>query len=161
MSSSMQTKLDRGTVDDTTRADAAAFLIRTGNADVLEILGLPEPVLEVDPDQPPADPKPDPPAVRAPLRLPHGAKCPNCANPVPRTGVCRRGKRCKEAAGPAANKASVVELSCDRPGCGQTALGRGAADARVSAELAGWLVDDKNGQDWCGQHRPDGEAGAP
>lgn len=69
-----------------TQAAAARYLTRTGNADLLLILGLAE-----DPEA-------------QPMRLPRGlvrqqaGKCPLCGNYLPSHGVCRRSNRCREAA---------------------------------------------------------------
>lgn len=72
MSDSLTTKVDRSYLDDATRADAARYLVRKGYGDLLVILGL---------------------AVETQAR----DDCPVCGKPVPLSGVCRRGVRCREA----------------------------------------------------------------
>ncbi|WP_189336335.1 hypothetical protein [Actinoplanes ianthinogenes] len=64
------------------RALAIQHLERTGNADLLPILGLAA--------APPATPEARP------------GHCPLCHNPLPKTGICRRAIRCKAAAEKAA-----------------------------------------------------------
>ena len=59
------------------RADAAAYLTRTGNADLIEVLGL-------------ADPAPAVPVERG--------TCPICGNRLPSHGVCRKRLTCRAAA---------------------------------------------------------------
>lgn len=58
---------------------AISYLTRTGNADLLPILGLAE-------DEERAAP------------LPRGYHCAVCENPLPSHGVCRKSARCREVA---------------------------------------------------------------
>lgn len=121
MSDSITTKVDRSYLDDETRDDASRYLVRSGNADLLAVLGL---AVEVTRAPKPA-PKPvvDPvPALlidgrrccekcREPLakyrRSCHRLSCSPaavrgvcgiCGNRLPGHGVCRRSKACREAA---------------------------------------------------------------
>jgi hypothetical protein len=65
------TRLDRGlSADDQTRAEVIAYLDRTGNADLIEILGL---AVDAGP-----------------------AVCPACKKRPPRSGVCRRLAACRQ-----------------------------------------------------------------
>lgn len=67
------TKLDRNrSADGAMRADARRYLERTGNADLVEILGL--------------------------TRDDEGAGfCPRCKKPLPKSGLCRRYNTCRKA----------------------------------------------------------------
>lgn len=60
------------TADDV-RADATRYLTRTGNTDLLDVLGL----------------------VDAPAAPPATQACPVCGKPPPWSGVCRRTKACR------------------------------------------------------------------
>lgn len=73
MSSSIQTNIDRGYLTPDTRASATSYLTRTGNADLLPILGL---------------------AVEQPK--PRG-DCPVCGFKLASHGGCNRRKACREA----------------------------------------------------------------
>jgi hypothetical protein len=85
MSSSMQTQIDRGYLAPETRAAATSYLTRTGNADLLPILGL-----DADPN-----------AVKRPP-----GDCPICGNKLASHGGCNRRKACREAThGPSAGGA--------------------------------------------------------
>jgi len=75
VSGDVTTQLARPTDDPATRAAAVRYLTRTGNADVLEVLGLVE---------------------AAPAR--RVAKCVVCGNKLPSHGVCRRARGCRDAA---------------------------------------------------------------
>lgn len=82
MSGDVSTHLDGSYLTPETRAAAGRYLIRSGNADVLVILGLAH----------------DPEAIKRPGIAP-GGDCPLCGNRLPSHGVCRRSGRCREAAG--------------------------------------------------------------
>lgn len=71
--SEMQTEIERPYLDPATRAAATAYLTRTGNADLLEILGL-------------AGEQPKP-----------RGNCPVCGNGLASHGGCNRRKACREA----------------------------------------------------------------
>lgn len=77
MGESITTRLDEPYArQPETLAAAARYLTRTGNADVLEILGLADPTPE------PVDP----------------GTCGICNNPLPKLGICRRSQLCREKA---------------------------------------------------------------
>lgn len=97
--SQIGTEIDRGYLTPETRSAAARYLTRSGNADVLEALGLtPDPIAE---ERSAAK-------ARAMLNgkaagpIPAGQTRPGycvlCNNKLPGHGVCRRTKRCREAA---------------------------------------------------------------
>lgn len=83
------------------RDDATAYLTRTGNADLLPVLGLiDDPVAtrrriekaHAEVGIKPRSPKPEPPPPVA------RGGCPLCGNKVPKSGVCRKRLVCREAA---------------------------------------------------------------
>lgn len=86
--STLQTQLDRGeSASDQARADVAAYLERTGNADLIEILGL------GDGDEPDV------------LVIDEKICCPACRKPYPDDGrracrktTCRLGPKARKAA---------------------------------------------------------------
>ena len=96
--SQMGTEIERTHLAPATRADAIRYLTRTGNADVLEALGL-----VVDPvaaERSAAKARAmfnghNLPAVREAERPGY---CPICSNKMPGHGVCRRSNACREAA---------------------------------------------------------------
>jgi hypothetical protein len=81
----MGTEIDRGYLSPATQADATAYLTRTGNADLLPILGLVEP----------------PPAGRQP--------CPSCGKPLPDPITSGGRKPCQRRACAAGPKARGVK----------------------------------------------------
>lgn len=115
MSDSLTTKVDRGYQDPAVRAAAGRYLIRSGNADPLVVLGL---AVESPPQPEPSTPGPlliggqrCCPACREPLmkyrkrchRLscsPSAVRgvCDICGNKLPGHGVCRRSNACRAAA---------------------------------------------------------------
>ncbi len=96
----MPTQLDRTYLPEATRADAISYLTRTGNADLLEALGLAADPIAAERSAAKG---------RAMLYghatgpLPAGETragyCVRCNNKLPGHGVCKRTKRCREAAG--------------------------------------------------------------
>lgn len=77
MSGDLTTRLDKPYAQQpATRPAATRFLERTGNADVLAVLGLVDEEPEVAPDE----------------------GCAICGNKLPSHGVCRKSGRCREAA---------------------------------------------------------------
>ena len=95
MTDSIVTQLGRPSDDPTTRAKAIRYLTRTGNADLLPILGL------VDADAALVERR----AAKArsmfngrgvPEDLTaQGYSCGICGNPLPMHGFCRRSKACR------------------------------------------------------------------
>jgi hypothetical protein len=83
MTDNLSTELDRTAVPTPeAQADALAYLTRTGNGDLAEVLGLVEP----------------PPEPVAP------GECGLCGNPLPKHGVCRKRIVCRAAAAEQAGK---------------------------------------------------------
>ena len=95
----MGTEIERTYLAPETRADAIRYLTRTGNADVLEALGLVvDPVAaERSAAKARAMLNGHGPAPRTPSPARRGY-CPICNNKLPGYGVCRRSKQCREAA---------------------------------------------------------------
>lgn len=85
--SALETQIDRGYLPPEIRAAAASYLTRTGNADLLPILGLVVEPKAIEGGQA----KPLASAARPGF-------CPICQNKLPGHGVCRRSKACREAA---------------------------------------------------------------
>jgi ribosomal protein S14 len=77
MTGEMGTQIDRGYLPPETVADATSYLTRTGNADLLPILGLGD----------------DPKVVKRAT-----GDCPICGNKLPSHGVCRKRQTCRKAA---------------------------------------------------------------
>lgn len=92
MSGEIQTEIDRGYLAPETRADAASYLTRTGNADLLPILGL-----TGDPEAAQAQQAKARALLggRAAPPMPPGYRCGVCRNRLPTTGACRRSGRCR------------------------------------------------------------------
>jgi hypothetical protein len=91
MTGQMQTQIDRGYLTPETRAAATAYLTRTGNADLLPILGL------VD------GPEPEP------------QSCPVCGKQVHSHGGCNRTKECRAAT----HGSAVARHRLPCPACGK------------------------------------------
>lgn len=76
MTDKLATELDRlAAPSPETRADALAYITRTGNADLAEVLGL-------------AEPSPEPVTP---------GECALCGNPLPKHGICRKRIVCRAA----------------------------------------------------------------
>lgn len=82
MSGGVETELERPSSNPETRLAAARYLVRTGNEDLLVILGLAH----------------DPQAKRKPGKGLEARPCPACGRQMPVKGVCRRERKCRENA---------------------------------------------------------------
>lgn len=95
MSGDMATEIDRGYLPPEIRAAATAYLTRSGNADLLPILGLtPDPVAA---EMSAAKAKGMLRGHGLPSARARGV-CPICQNKLPGHGVCRKRQACREAA---------------------------------------------------------------
>jgi hypothetical protein len=94
----LSTQLDRTHLPEETRADAISYLTRSGNADVLEALGLVADPIAAERSRAKALAGLN---AKAPASRPAADRpgyCVHCNNKLPGHGVCRRGKRCREDA---------------------------------------------------------------
>lgn len=92
------TTLDRSYLDPETREAAKRYLQRTGNADVMEALGLVEDPIATERSRAKAqwELSSTSPVPRPPVDVPPG-HCPLCGNRIPKTGVCRKRLVCRQA----------------------------------------------------------------
>lgn len=96
MSGSVQTEIGLSRLPDSARADATRYLTRSGNADLLPMLGL-------APDIPDG-------AVLVDGAILH----PTCGRPMPKSGRCRQGRQCR-ADDDRARTARGICSTCGKP----------------------------------------------